>query len=54
MTKKEYLRITKELSDKIIRNRVKMKTATLKEKSAIILENHEMMVRLDKIYATCR
>lgn len=51
MTKKEFLRITKELGDKITENRKKMATATVSEKRSLILQNHEMMMKLDRIYA---
>lgn len=51
MTKEQFLKITKELDDKIIENRKRLEAATDSEKRLLVWQNHDMMKRLDKICA---
>lgn len=51
MTKEQFLKITKELDDKIIENRKRLEAATDSEKRLLVWQNHDMMKQLDKICA---
>lgn len=51
MTKEQFLKITKELDDKIIENRKRLETATGDEKRLLIWRNYDMMKQLAKICA---
>lgn len=51
MTKEQFLKITKELDDKIIENRKRLEAETDNEKRLLIWQNHDMMKQLDKICA---
>lgn len=51
MTKEQFLKITKELDDKIIENRKRLEAATDSEKRLLVWQNHDMMKQLGKICA---
>lgn len=51
MTKEQFLKITKELDDKIIENRKRLEAETDNEKRLLIWQNRDMMKQLDKICA---
>lgn len=51
MTKQQFIEITRELDDKIVENRARLKTATGEEKRLLIWQNRDMTKQLDKICA---